>query len=345
MKKDALKGMPAFIVGAGPSLDTNAHQLLFAQDRGIVIRINSGTAAPGQCAMTIESNDLRHKLFVQDELRLYGIVVPPSLINHGDGPLRWVWAGEIAWVPEQLTGIKRLPTSGSATTSAVALANLWGCDPIVLVGQDCAMPGGKVYADLTGHGDDSIDKSGKFHWGKASSEAPRPGNPLTEMEPMDITPAWGGRGVVPSTITQRAMRHWMEAAADQLKTPINATEGGANIPGWQDRRLSDVIDDLPRRMDTDVSTLAYRISSPLLPLDTLAAWLTDDAAAALADAWAMPETIDYLMHYRAQPPHRIGPWEQRTRLNARTALLALRESGRQDVERICQEILSGDNGL
>lgn len=341
LKRDALRGMPAFIVGAGPSLDKNAHLLDEAQRKGVVMRVNSGTVAPGQVAVCIESNDVRHKLHVKNDMRLFGMSIPPPVMHeHGTGPLRPIWAGEIAWIPEHLTGIPRLPTSGSGTTAAVMAAELWGCSPIVLVGQDMATPDGRVYAELTGHGDDRIRTDGTYDWGAASRTAPRPQNPLPELEPTEQTRAWGQTGGVLCTITQRMLRMWLSSAGEQLEaTPINATEGGAHIPGWYDVRLEAVLSKLPDREDTDVETLAHRIACPLLPADKLIAWLMAEAPEMLAESWAMPEVVEYLMTYRADPPSRIGPREKRKVLDARTALLALRESARQDLERICREVV------
>lgn len=340
LREGGLAGMPAFIVGAGPSLDKNAHLIPEAMKRGVVMRVNSGTVVPGQVAVCIESNDVRHKLHVTDDVRLFGVSCPPAVMREvGTGPLRPIWAGEIAWIPEMLTGIPRLPTSGSGTTAAVMAARLWGCSPIVLVGQDLSMPDGKVYADITGHGDDRIERDGRYKWGTASASAPRPNNPLSELEPVEQAQGWGGRGQVMCGITQRMLRTWLATAAEQIEAPtFNCTEGGATIRSWYDQPLRKVLDMLPEREDTDVENIAHRIASALLPMATLFAWLAEEAPDLLAEAWAMPDVVAYLLDYRHDQPGRFGPLERRRVLEARATLQALRESARADVARICSEV-------
>ena len=225
MREGVAQGRPAIIVGAGPSLDKNLSQIP-THSNAVVIGVNAGSlAVPCDVTFSVESNDIRQKLSPRGT-QVFGLVAPPKLLQERKQTLRPVWNGELAWVAEELTGVERLPTSGSGSTTAVALAHLWGCNPIVLMGQDLAYPNGQVYASATGFGSDCISAAGIFTWND-SKRIPRPGNPLHEADQLETVPAWGG-GEVKSGQAFKAIRFWLAAAAETFDdvTCINATEGG-----------------------------------------------------------------------------------------------------------------------
>jgi hypothetical protein len=303
----------------------------------VVLRVNSASVAvPGQVTVCVESNDLRHKLADDDAIRCYGMTVPPAVMAHGSGPLRPIWVGEAAGVMERLTGIPRVPTSGSGLTSAVMLAALWGCDPIVLIGADHAYPEGRVYAGATGL-DDTIGADGRYHWGKRSSEAPRPGNPLPEAEEFETVQAWGG-GEVLSTPAFRHVRHWLTAAADMLGQRCwNASAGGANITGWVNIPLQHILHGMPARTSSDLADMVSGFTYP-------ESWVVDAthaAATLLVDTWALPDVLELMDERRSRPPSR-WPWvEARITRRHRRQVLGMRELARESVRAIAREAVMG----
>src|SRR6185503_9121917 len=181
-----LHGVPAFIVGAGSSLDRNHHLLVEASRRGIVIAVNAAARLPGvDVALTVESNDLRHKLGPLDHvgLRAFGMVSHPDVMAHGSGTLLPLLAGELGSLLEPLVGFERLACSAHGGTAAISLAERWGCDPIVLVGHDfAALDGGLVYPECLGIGTSRIRRDGdhwSYEWDAELASLPR-ANPMLE---------------------------------------------------------------------------------------------------------------------------------------------------------------------
>lgn len=241
--KGCLRGTAAIIVGAGPSLDKNFEDIERYRGHALIVGVNSATRAVDcDVQVCIESNDIRGKLATKPAIRCYGLTCDPAVYAHGDGKLAPIWTGDLSRLVEELTGYKRLSSSASGSTAAVALALLWGCDPIVLVGQDLAFTRGQVYSERTGFQGDVMLDDGliRMGWSDAAKALPR-SSPLPEMaHPMTI-PAWGGEGEVMSTPGLAVVRGWLsDVARRKLATCINATEGGARVPGWHDVPLRDV---------------------------------------------------------------------------------------------------------
>ena len=119
-----------------------------------------------------------------------------------------------------------LPTGGHATSAAFSLAVLWGCDPIILAGQDLAYPGGRLHA------------------------AGRPGGEDYRLPDLNRVQAIGG-GTVETSAVMESYLNWYGESASYLKRAaparrlINATAQGAVIPGFTHRDLSGVINQMP----------------------------------------------------------------------------------------------------
>lgn len=241
--KGCLKGTAAIIVGAGPSLDRNFEDIERYRKHALIIGVNSATRAVDcDVQLCIESNDIRAKLATKPAIRCYGLTCDPAVYEHGEGKLAPIWTGDLSRLVEELTGYKRLSSSASGSTAAVALALLWGCDPIILVGQDLAFTRGQVYSERTGYRGDVMLDDGllRMGWSDEAKALPR-SSPLPEIaHPMSI-PAWGGEGEVLSTPGLAVIRGWLtDVARRKFVTCINATEGGARVPGWHDVPLCDV---------------------------------------------------------------------------------------------------------
>lgn len=283
------RGVPAFIVGAGPSLGKNGHHLLQASKKGLVFAANSSARAldklgvEPQVLCCIESIDVSHLLrdvsFIDRVARAFSLSAHPQTLRTGKGPLLAVWEGisQIAQPLKQLTGYPGLPISGSVSTLAFALAQRLGCSPIVFVGQDLAYSDGRAYAVGTPYEDSrvSVSKDGRsieLDWCKTAKDTHLgAGRTIHQSEPLEETTAWGGEGKVTTTIGFSAVRTWLEGASIILgrELPdlrlVNATEGGARIAGFEEKALADLVQEFPDREISAADLTAQALANRPLP--------------------------------------------------------------------------------
>jgi hypothetical protein len=161
---DALEGLaagaPAIVVGAGPSLDgaleafqgADRRALIIATDTAARVLLGAGIAPHLVVAVDPAQVNGRHLRDLpraqQTFLVTEGSVWPSAVAAFADrtfvfrvgnhDPWPWFAAGGL--------GVGRLRAWGSVITSAVDLAMRMGCQPIALVGTDCAPIAGQPYA-------------------------------------------------------------------------------------------------------------------------------------------------------------------------------------------------------
>ncbi|MDF3065120.1 MAG: hypothetical protein K0R38_721 [Polyangiaceae bacterium] len=278
------KDVPAFIVGAGPSLGKNAELLADAAKKGIVFAVNSSAQSLARRGVTpqvvacMESIDLSTLLeqvpYLDDVVRAFSMTAHPKTLRTGKGPLLPVYEGLPQFTP--LVGLGKangLAVCGSVSTLAFSLAQRLGCSPIVLVGQDLAYTDGQAYAAGTPYEGSKValsaDGQSIVHQRSATLHAVS--GLKIEQEPLREATAWGGSGTVFSTIGFSAVRNWLELAADVLahdrpdQRLVNATEGGARVTGFEELRLADVLAPLPERNISarDIAVAAHAAQPPL----------------------------------------------------------------------------------
>lgn len=280
------EGVPAFIIGAGPSLDENIQLVREAAKKGIVFATNSGAVSLAkhgiepQVVCCIESIDASSKLeglfFIDRVVRAFSLSAAPQTLRTGAGPLLPVHEAIVQYNGplEDLTGHGGLPMAGSVSTVALSLARMLGCSPLVLLGQDLAYSGGRTYATGTGYESsraeiDPQTETIRLRWNDEVIRVHGSEQGQTcDRDELRRVPAWGGAGEVDSAMGFAGVQSWFEATAELLQkvgsSPelINATEGGVHIAGFEDQRLADVLARLPDRGIT-----AERIAA-----DARAAW-------------------------------------------------------------------------
>jgi hypothetical protein len=258
------KNVPAFIVGAGPSLGKNGRLLADATKKGLVFAVNSSALALARLGVTpqivacMESIDLSQLLsgvpFLDDVVRVFSMTAHPKTMRTGRGPLLPVYEGLPLLTPLAALGdAPGLPVCGSVSTLAFSLAQRLGCSPIVFVGQDLAYTGGEAYAPGTPYEGSRVRLSsdGQSLEHLRSETLKATNAKMAEREPLREVVAWGGQGRVHSTIGFSAMRSWLELASEVLgrdcpqQRLINATEGGARINGFEELTLDEVLKHLP----------------------------------------------------------------------------------------------------
>lgn len=165
--KDAFKGVPAVICGAGPSLKKAIPSLKTLENRALIIAGGSAIAALSSegvlphLAMALDPN---HEEWLRllpasafEVPLLYSNRVLPDIFLTTNGPKGYLRSdtGGIfeSWMEQQLeiTGEPIGPDLGkeafSVTTLAVAYAYALGCNPILFAGVDLAFTGQKRYAE------------------------------------------------------------------------------------------------------------------------------------------------------------------------------------------------------
>ena len=296
------KNVPAFIVGAGPSLGKNGELLADATKKGIVFAVNSSALALARRGVTpqvvacMESIDLSHLLeqipYLDDVVRAFSMTAHPKTLRTGKGPLLPVYEGLPQFAPLNSLGKARgLAVCGSVSTLAFSLAQRLGCSPIVLVGQDLAYTNGQTYASGTPYEGSrvNVSASGTELEHERSATLKATNGKLIQKEPLHPATAWGGQGTVASTLGFSAVRSWLELAAEVLEHDrpdqrlINATEGGARIAGFEELSLADVLAPLAEQNITSASIAeAARVERPPLSRAELAAWTEQQLVGARA---------------------------------------------------------------
>jgi len=296
------QNVPAFIVGAGPSLGKNAELLADAAKKGIVIAVNSSALALASRGITpqvvacMESIDLSNLLaqipYLDDVVRAFSLTAHPKTLRTGKGPLLPLYEGLPQFTPLISLGhAQGLAVCGSVSTLAFSLAQRLGCSPIVMVGQDLAYTDGHAYATGTPYEGSRVKLSadGESLEHERSAALLAANGKQAETEPLRRVKAWGGQGTVPSTIGFSAVRNWLELAAELLahdrpdQRVINATEGGAHVEGFDELTLAEVLAPLPElNVTPQAIAAAAHVERPPLSRGQLRAWLEHQLAGAVA---------------------------------------------------------------
>lgn len=267
---DRYRGVPAFIVGAGPSLDANIGELARAAKKGIVLAVNSSVPALARhgivphAVLCMESIDVSHKLrdvpLMDRCVRIMSLSAHPATLRANAGPLMLFHES----IPQydgplsELTGAPGVGVCGSVSTAAFSIAAHLGCDPIVLVGQDLAYTDHRTYASGTGYESskarlDASDGVLRFEWnGEVTRTHGAQHGPRHASEPAFEVPAWGERGKVVTGSSFLAILAWLRNSAEvaregQNRRFVDSSEGGAHIDGFEDVALGALLDTLPDR--------------------------------------------------------------------------------------------------
>ena len=266
--RDAFRGVPIIIVGAGPSLAKNIDQLKAAQGKAIILCVNRALRSLQNAgvwpdfAINLEPQDVASQFVGIDLSRIPGLVL--SVTSHPElfeleAPRILSFASNLdaeGWMFDSTDEVTEIVTGGSVSCSALSLGLMWGCDPIMLVGQDLSFPGGSYYhADGVDGATEAIfdeetktwtleglsDDLSKLLKGRSEEFGLR-------FEGTEVPGYFGG--TVPTSTDFAVFREWFEYTAldhkDQVSL-LNCTEGGAFIKGMDHIPLSVALRDLPER--------------------------------------------------------------------------------------------------
>lgn len=157
---NAADGLPAVVVGAGPSLDRSHRALAAVRDHAVLIAADTalrpllaaGIEPDAAVAVDPGEANARHLLELppspQTVLACEGCLDPRVLRAWAPRLFTFKVSAHEPWPWLEAHGLTRhlLPAWGSVVTSAFELALLLGCDPIVFVGLDLAFTRGQPYA-------------------------------------------------------------------------------------------------------------------------------------------------------------------------------------------------------
>ena len=219
----AFAGVPAIVVGAGPSLDRDLDGLRQAQDRALLVAVDLAVPpllAAGVRPHLVVSVDAaqfaaQHLAALHDtrgmwlaaegssDLALFAQFAGRSFVFRHDHHEPWPWLGS------QYLDRGRLDGPGSALTAAFDLAMRAGCSPVTFVGCDLAFTEGRRYCRNTIHGAhgpelDDLDE------------------PVTSIEEPDVR-----GGTVATSQDFLRLRDWLTARSSAGDADvINATGAG-----------------------------------------------------------------------------------------------------------------------
>jgi len=275
--KGQFNDVPLIIVGAGPSLSKNIDHLRAAQGKAIIICVaralnslqNAGIWP--DFAISLDAYDVKSHFRSIALDRIPGVILSatshPNLFDLNDTTLMSFSANTEAegWMFEPADGVTEMPSGGSVSCAAMSVALHWGCNPIMVIGQDLSFGGGQFY-----HGS-GTDGDTQAHYDKATNTWTLDGysTDLAHTLKDQITegglkfsgtevPGYFG-GTVPTNSAFASFRTWFELTAlDEAgrTTMLNCTEGGAHIGGMKHIPLSVAIQDLPQRSIDVRTTLA-----------------------------------------------------------------------------------------
>ncbi|SDY18173.1 Uncharacterized conserved protein [Evansella caseinilytica] len=256
--KNQFKDMPAFIVGNGPSLDKQLHELAAVKEKGLIICCGSAIVPltkngiqPDALCVLERSPGIYHHFFENkdypEEMTLLALaVVDPRVFSSYSGPRIPVFRTESnsQFISEYIGDGNGVYAGSSVTHLAFEAAVYMGADPIVLVGQDLAYGS----AGMT-HSKDSLHKEEQLQHVVARIKS----EPVVYVESND------GR-LIPASQTWYSFKQILEQMIEQAPevTVINTTEKGTKIDGTVTAGLKDVIqkycrERLPNRLNTVIS--------------------------------------------------------------------------------------------
>lgn len=263
------KDKPLLLVAPGPSLDRNIAELHRLQGKAIILapaqsirRLHEDSIYPEFIAV-IDPRDYTaepHPFFNPDLIKphqklIAGVTCHPNVLNL---PYRskYVFGStpNAAWI-DQIFGDPFISVGGTSVSVAmVNLALALGSNPIVLVGQDLSYSEGRRYARSHTASDAEGSTPSEPDRQPAKRRKPEITDPVFEVDGY-----FGGK--VKTMYAYKAALYEMELIAEQCRNAglparlINATEGGANIKGFDNLALKLVIDSFSEKKAEETQTL------------------------------------------------------------------------------------------
>lgn len=240
------KGKPGVVVATGPSLNKNVELLEKIYNKAVIVAVDGSVKVlkskglkPAHMVTSLERVIATSKLFegltpedVKDSyLAACPVIVPETYANFpGDKIIVYRDFATFKWldVPKGI-----LTIGPSSANMAFKLLEFFGCDPIIIIGQDLAYgEDNKSHASGFHYGEDFETKRQGFHLEVEGNYAPK----------VKTTNTW-----------YSFLKHYERDMATHEGTVINATEGGAKIQGTTIMTFAEAID---KYVTKDINPLA-----------------------------------------------------------------------------------------
>ena len=283
----ALHGVPAGIIGAGPSLAKNVETLRSLQGRAFLIACTPALKQLEDADVSVDAviatdrsdyiiRDLDCRRGLKDKIFVSGVHPHPGVWDVAWRRVLYAphEAAGVGSMLERHFGLPCIMTGGSVSTLAFSVAFVLGCDPLILVGQDFALAeGGDYYAD-----------------GGARQHNYTDSHDIVERK------AWSGEGTVRSRKALDGYASYLEDVVMRMRqagaerTFINATEGGSYVEGWEHRELAS----LPLAEPVDIEARLAATNAEPITHELVQGILDEQSHAAEAVAEAVANAIEHI---------------------------------------------------
>jgi hypothetical protein len=257
--RDSFSAVPALVLSAGPSLETDTEIILDLADSAVIIACDTAmsplikrgivpdfvvTVDPQYVNSLILSSGARINTRSQDlPLLIADPAVYPTTLKNYEG-LKALCSSVFfpGRVIERFSGIKgTIAAGGSVAVATYDFARIIGADPIILMGLDLSYSGSRTHL------------RGSFHELYLMSHADK-FNPIqtqivkyiTGGDPFNVNDKFGN-----PVLSDRRMllyKSWFESRAPSIKGhTFNASNKGLHLEGIEDRTLEDLREDIKKR--------------------------------------------------------------------------------------------------
>jgi len=255
--RGVLRGLPAVVIAAGPSLDKNVHLLKHARDRAALIAVDTACRTLAKhgvephVVVSTDPTELNRRHF--EDLT----PAPETILAFDpevDREIPRRWPGRTLFLNLDKTVLTRwlekacgpwgcLPKGGSVGHTAFYLALELGADPILFAGLDLAFDprGGTTHAAAS-----ALRRSHApiVEGARAAELGPR-ADAGAIQEDIVWVPGVEGRGVPTSRIMSLYIQRFEEDFARADARLIDATEGGARLRGTDVIPLGEALRQIP----------------------------------------------------------------------------------------------------
>lgn len=271
-----LRGVPAVVVAAGPSLSKNIHELKGTEDRWLIVAVDTAlekcldNGITPHLVCTVDPSELNRKHFPRESYPpeihlLFDPEAEPNIVGQFDGHAVTYNSTKHPfhdWFDRE-TGPKGQVVKGAMVSQAAFLVcRFLGCSPIILVGQDLALdpdtgkthdPDAKLVQTV-----EYIDGDESHVWHPSVHDRTRRFKEnLFWVEGVNGKP-------VPTLQNLRAYLRLLERDISETHEEVlDATEGGAKIAGAEPRVLAEVAQECQaKRFDWEAFLAECRAGTP-----------------------------------------------------------------------------------
>ena len=263
--KDKFKNKPAVIISAGPSLDKNIELIAKYQENFVIFCVSTALKSALKYGVKpdficfLEYLPGSKNMIDEDQGKDSNIILQPITnkdIYYREAKNKFVFYADndevSKWAAKKFNILQKdYLNRGTVSVNALASAKIMGCNPIILTGQDLAYTDSKCYAD------GSIFEDFKLIDGKVSTEnkeltlnKTKSTKEVLEFRFEELTKQLyqvkGQNGEMLSAPGDYAsfIKYFTEIANIYGNTVklINATEGGAQIDGYENMKFINVVE-------------------------------------------------------------------------------------------------------